>query len=245
MSNRCGHDRTRLRLCDVVKRGKGGAPQVLGIISGHLNDAATNPRRLKAWHRLNPSGRGRRSEAREAMIATLQFLIANWFQLETRRCAMPGLDYLEVPDVKHMALKVSQSPQWKGTGRMSVGRVQTVLGDLIKAGYITRSNQIRQQRPTGEWVAFPKITTFTKKFFIELGFERLWRTVTRAGADKIKAICKRLDEVGFRQFWHIDRRLDHYLNPGPVYSPRQAWVARRDRPPDLPVSRPHLKKKSR
>ncbi len=235
MGNRCGHDPTRLRLCDTVKRGKGGAPQILGIISGHLNDAAKNRRRLKSWHQQNASGRGRRSEAREAMISTLQFLVDNWLQLDTRRCAMPGLEYLQAPDIRHIALKISGSKDWKGTRRMSVGRVQAAVSGLVKAGYLARSKQIRKQQPTGEWMASPKITTFTKAFFIDLGGKRLWRTVRKFGADKIKSICKYLDDIGFRPFWHIDRRLAHYLNPGHVYSPRQAFMARQNKPPDLPI----------
>lgn len=235
MGNRCGHDPTKLRRCDIVRRGKGGAPQILGIISGHLNDAVKNRSKLKAWHNQNPSGRGRRSEAREAMVSVLQLLIANWFQLETRRCARPGLEYLEVPDIRHIALKISASKDWTGTRRMTVGRVQAIMSSLVEAGYITRSKQIRKQQATGEWIAAPKITTFTKQFFQDLGGKRLWRTVMKFGADKIKSICKYLDDIQFRPFWHVDRRLAHYLNPGQVYSPRQAFMFRKERPPDLPM----------
>ncbi|PCJ22522.1 MAG: hypothetical protein COA96_14125 [SAR86 cluster bacterium] len=235
MGNRCGHDRTKLRLCDIVKRGKGGAPPILGIVSGYLNDAAKSRKRLKSWHQLNASGRGRRSEAREAMATVLQFLISEWFQLETRRCARPGFEYLEVPDVRHIALKISLSKDWKGTRRMTVGRVQAVIHDLVELGYITRSKQIRKQQPTGEWIAAPKITTFTKKFFLELDGRRLWNTIKKYGERKIRNIEKYLDDVNFRPFWPTARRLAHYLNPGHVYSPRQAYHFKQEKPPDLPM----------
>ena len=236
MANRCDHDKHSLRLCDVVKRGRRGAPQVLGVISGYLNTAAYSRSRLSTWHKLNPSGRGRRSEAREAAIAVLQFLTANWLQLDTRRCAMPGSDYLEAPDVRHIARKISESPAWAGKKPLSVGRVWAAIGSLTRAGYLKRSKQVREQSPTGEWRAFPKITALTKHFFIELGGENLWKSVKKAGSDKIRVMRVRI-VLASDTLADVNLRLAQYLNPGRILSPRQAYQYNKGAPP----SRPHLK----
>lgn len=236
MGNRCDHDKDALRLCDVVRRGKGGAPQVLGVISAYLSQAAYSPARLRQWHKLNPSGRGRRSEAREAAIAVLQFLTAHWLQLDTRRCAMPGSDYLEAPDVRHIARRISESPAWAGKKALSVGRVWAAIGSLVKAGYLKRSKQIREQAGTGEWRAFPKITALTKYFFQELGGDSLWQSVKKAGAEKIRLMRASIalqSDTGA----DVSLRLAQYLNPGKIFSPRQAHQHTKGAPPD----RPHLK----
>lgn len=234
MGNRCDHDKDALRLCDIVKRGKGGAPQVLGVISGYLNRAAHGAG-LRTWHRMNPSGRGRRSEAREAAMAVLQFLTANWLQLDTRRCAMPGSDYLEAPDVKHIARRISESPAWIGKKPLSTGRVWDAIGSLTRAGYLKRSKQVREQAATGEWRAFPKITALTKHFFIELGGDNLWKSVKKAGAAKIQMMRARL-VLASDTASDVNLRLAQYLNPGRILSPRQAHQHNKGAPPD----RPHL-----
>jgi len=236
MGNRCDHDKDSLRLCDIVKRGKGGAPQVLGVISGYLNSAAFSGSRLQSWHNMNPSGRGRRSEAREAAIAVLQFLTANWLQLDTRRCAMPGSEYLEAPDVRHIARKISESPAWAGKAPLSVGRVWAAIGSLTKAGYLKRSKQVREQTETGEWRAFPKITALTKHFFIELGGQKLWKSVKQAGTERIARMRVRL-VLSSDTLADVNLRLAKYLNPGKILSPRQAYKHNKGAPPD----RPHIK----
>ncbi len=236
MGNRCDHDKDALRLCDVVRRGKGGAPQVLGVISAYLGQAAYSPGRLQKWHQQNPSGRGRRSEAREATMAVLQFLTANWLQLDTRRCAMPGSAYIEAPDVRHIARRISESPAWAGKKPVSSGRVWAAIGSLVKAGYLKRSKQVREQAPTGEWRAFPKITALTKFFFQQLGGDSLWQSVKKAGAAKIRlmraSIALRSDCAS-----EVSLRLAQYLNPGRILSPRQAHQYNKGAPPE----RPHLK----
>ena len=57
--NRCGHDPASLRFCDKVKRGKGGAPQVIGIVSALVGKAALYRNLLKSWQGLNESGKRR------------------------------------------------------------------------------------------------------------------------------------------------------------------------------------------
>lgn len=241
MGNRCGHDRSKLRRCDIVRRGKGGQPRVLGIISGRLNEAATRCTRLRTWHRHERSQRRRRSESREAGIAVVQFLIANWFQLETRRCAMPGTDFLECPDVKFMARAISRSPDWQGS-RLSVGRIYAALGSLVEAGYITRSKQKREQVAGGSWIASPKITSFTKKFFIELGGKRLWRAVLKSGQLKLAKIRHRLAST-LTPGEDPRRALGDYLAPPDVVSPKRARWLNQIRPPGWRESRPHLPRK--
>lgn len=235
MGNRCDHNPGQLRLCDVVKRGKGGAPRVLGVISGYLNRAAFDSGKLRSWHGLNPSGRRRRSETREVAIAVLQFLTANWLQLDTRRCAMPGTDFLEAPDVAHIARKISASRDWAGKAPLSVGRVWAALKDLQRAGYLVRSKQVREQKETGEWQAFPKITAFTKKFFLELGGPNLWKAVKKTGIEKIRKIRMRF-ALKSELAVEVNAKVAQYLNPGRIFSPRQAlfWLDGK------PAKRPHL-----
>ena len=243
MSNRCGHNRKRLRLCDTVRRGQGGQPRVLGIISAYLTNAATNPGRLQAWqYHHRGLRRRRRSEAREATIATLQFLVANWLQLETRRCAMPGMDYMETPDVHYMARAISRSPDWSGS-RLSPGRIFAALRSLVDAGYVTRSEQPKEQYRDGCWRAGPKITTFTRKFFQDLGGKRLWRLVVKSGRLKLEKMKHRLQAAVAIPGEDIRQVLGRYLNPDGVVTPRVARWLRQLRPPDAPPDRPHLVRK--
>lgn len=238
MSNRCGHNRDKLRLCDIVSRGKGGQPRVLGIISARLSKVATRRARLKSWDYHSDSRRFRRSESRESTIAVLQFLIANWFQLETRRCAMPGTDFLECPDVGYLARAISKSPDWRGS-RLSVGRVYAALKSLVDAGYITRSKQKRQQLPNGSWISAPKITTFTRKFFLELGGKRLWRSVVHSGRLKLAKIRHRIKNT-VMPGQDPRHALGEYLNPPDLVSPKRARFLNRIRPPGWSENRPHL-----
>lgn len=238
MSNRCGHNRSKFRLCDIVRRGKGGQPRVLGMISGFLNDAARKRSRLTSWHFPDSHQRGRRSESREAGIAVLQFLTANWLQLETRRCAMPGTDYLECPDVHYLARAISRSPEWQGT-KLSKGRIYAALRSLCEAGYISRSKQKREQLANGSWIAGPKITTFTKKFFLELGGKNLWRAVLKTGKLKLDKIRQRLAKTLYPGE-DPRRALGDYLAPRDVVSPKRARWLNSIRPPDWSDHRPHL-----
>ena len=240
MSNRCGHNKKKFRFCDLVKRGKGGQPRVLGIISAQLADAAKKRSRLKAWQFHQPTAgqiaRGRRSESREAGIAVLQFLTGKWLQLETRRCAMPGTEFLECPDVNYLANAISKSPDWQGK-RLSKGRIYGALKSLCDAGYITRSKQKREQTAGGLWIASPKITTFTKKFFLDLGGKRLWRLVLKTGKLKLDKMRHRLAKA---IIGNDPRALGDYLSPRDVVSPKRARFLRQIRPPNWSDDRPHL-----
>lgn len=240
--NRCDHNKKKFKLCDVVKRGKGGQPQVLGIISAKLSEVAKHRVGLKAWnYHRNPLGnvyRGRRSESREAGIAVLQFLTANWLQLETRRCAMPGTEYLECPDVEYLSRVISRSPEWRGS-RLSPGRIHAALNSLAEAGYICRSKQKRERLANGLWISSPKIISFTKKFFLELGGKRLWKLVLDTGKVKMDKIKQRLAKT-LLPGENLGRYLASYMAPGDVVSPKQARWLRRIRPPGANQQRPHL-----
>ena len=214
--NRCGHDPRRPRIADYSRRGRGGHPPIIGLISSLLEQSYSDFHILKSWHKQNPSGRARRSEKREAMIALAQYLFPNWFQLETRRCAVPGGYFLQVPDIKHLAGRISDSNVWSGY-RLSVGRVSTVFSEWQRAGYIT-THQQREQSAEGDWRAAPAIRTFTKKFFVELGGERLWNAVKKAGAKKLEKIQRYIDTQGIS--------LREYLRPGKAVSPRRVYQLR-------------------
>lgn len=238
IGNRCGHNPAALRACDVVRRGKGGHPQLLGVISAYLKRAAMKRGErtaLTALDDLNPSGRRKRTEQYEVVLAVCGFLTAHWFQPDTRRCAMPNLQYLEVPDANHIANGISKSPEWAGKGELSLARVYAALGNLEQAGYIQKSKQIREQLPTGEWIARPRLIAFTKKFFLDLGGARLWRSVWAKGKRLIGELRDYLIESG--QGDQAKKILAQYLNPGRLFSSRQAfaWNKANGRPPT-----PHL-----
>lgn len=208
--NRCGHDPRRPRFSDSSRRGRGGHPPIIGLITSLLAQSYADPNILHSWHEQNPSGRARRSEKREAMTSLAQYLFPHWFQLETRRCAVPGGYFLQVPDIAHLARRISESVEWHGF-RLSPGRVSAIFSEWQRAGYIT-SHQQREQLPNGEWRAAPAIRTFTKRFFSELGGQRLWNAVKKAGAKKLEKIRGYIDAQGIC--------LRDYLRPGKAVSPR-------------------------
>lgn len=203
--NRCGHNKTSPRFCNLAKRGKGGHPTAIGIVSSLIEKSYFDRSILASWQGKNPSGRGRRSEARESMISLIQFLFAQWFQLETRRCAAPSGFFLQVPNVKHISNKISEkSPHWKRS-KLSRGRIHTIFGEFERCGYI-RSKQVNQRMPNGDWMPSPSIRTFTKKFFVELGGDKLWQSIRKDGKEKLEKMKQVVTMGGLtlRQFLKAD-----------------------------------------
>lgn len=212
--NRCGHDPHNPRFCDVANRGKGGQPGVIGLISSLLQDAFIDRSVLNAWQEMNESGRKRRTESIESMVSVTQFMIAKWFQLETRRCASPGFDFLTVPDVAHIRNQINETSDW-ASGYISEDRINTVFSEFNRCGYIT-SKQVHSKKADGTWKATPAIRTFTKKFFVELGGESLWKKIRKAGQDKVLKIKEFADRVGMK--------LNELLSPGWIVPP---YIARK------------------
>lgn len=210
-----------------MRRGKSGQPPVLGIVSGYLTQAAKFRSRLNTWQRLNPSGRRRRSESREAMAAVIQFLIAREFQLDSRRCARRKVDYHQAIDCDLMARQISDTPAWRGRPPISTARIRAVLRDFKQCGYLKLSHQQRTQRTTGEWIASPKVITLTKTFFLELGGKKLWRKIAREGRARVDRLVTRFQRAGADPV----QQLQGYFRLSRILSPRQA----RERPPDRPV----------
>ena len=225
--NRCGHDPNQLRFCDVVKRGKGGAPQVLGIVSGLLGKAARFRSSLKSWQTMNESGKRRRSEKREAMAAVIQYLIATDFDLSTRRCARRVGDNWVAPDADLIAKGISKTRAWAGKKRLSRARVWSILREFAKCGYITLGKQYKSQDGNGSWVSSPKVITFTQKFFKELGGRRLWQQVKRLGVDRINRAVNPLG-ADLPEFT-VRQKMAELFTINFVMSPRQVG---RVRPPD-------------
>lgn len=229
LGNRCGHNPAALRTCDVVKRGRGGQHQVLGIVSAYLGQAAKQQKaRLKTWHNMNESGRSRRSEIREAMASVTQFLFAKEYQLDSRRCAKREGKIIKCVDIELVAKQISQSKKWNQGEQLSEARARSVIRDFKRCGYITLSKQQRTQRQTGEWQASPKVITFTKLFFLELGGKKLWRKIQKVSTERVNIFKSHLsDDVKEQAI-----KLAEYFKLNCVLSPRQIT----SRPPDTLMS---------
>ncbi|WP_346840145.1 hypothetical protein [Microbulbifer sp. SAOS-129_SWC] len=207
MGNRCGHNRDQLRFCDLAKRGRGGQPQVIGVVCAYLREAATKMNRLTSWQQMNESGRQRRSESRERMASTAQGLFSREYQIDSRRCARVTPEGHVAPDMRLVALDISRKGKaWKGAP-MSEARVRMTVREFVACGYIKLSHQQRRQMATGEWQASPKIITFTKKFFVELGGKGLWKKVLKASSDRAaQLLCKfQQDAEALARYFRIDR----------------------------------------
>ncbi len=183
-------------------------------MSSLLQDAFKTRVILKTWQDMNRSGRKRRTESIEAMVSVTQFMIGKWFQLETRRCAAPGFDFLTVPDVAHIRNKINETSHW-ASGYISEDRINTVFSEFKQCGYIT-SKQVHAKKADGTWKATPAIRTFTKKFFIELGGDSLWKKIRKAGQDKVLKLKAFADQVGMK--------LNELLSPGWIIPP---YIARK------------------
>lgn len=212
--NRCGHDPQHPRFCDIVTRGAQGQPGVLGLVSALLQKTYSEKRVLRTWQNMNESGRKRRTEAVEAMVTVIQFMVAKWFQLETRRCAAPGFEFLTVPDVSHIRNQINETRDWQN-GYLSEDRITTVFSEFAKCGYIT-SHQLRKKKADGRWQATPALRTFTKKFFLELGGENLWGKIRKAGQKKVQ----RMKDVAAK----LGLKLNEMLSPGWIVPP---YIARK------------------
>lgn len=227
MGNRCGHNANHLRFCDLAKRGKGGQHQIIGVVSAWVGKSALLKGGLPSWHKLNKSGRRRRSEAREAMASVVQFLFAKEFQLDSKRCAKSKGSYHQAPDIELVAKQISGSGHWSKDSPLSEARARSVIRDFLKCGYIKLSHQQKQQRSTGEWVSSPKVITFTKQFFVELGGKKLWKQICKISSAYAEKVASVLAHKG-------DTAIKEYFALRAVLSPRQA----RFRPPDKPIPKP-------
>ncbi len=148
-------------------------------------------------------------------MCPLQFTIANYFQVESRRLATPSGGYLLTPTVEHIASAMNnKASAWKKSpGRMTKHRVQKAFNHLEKLGYL-KTKQQRMINENGNYVAMPALRVLTKKFFIELGGEDLWKRVQHAGQAKLDKMKVLLNTVGMT--------LRDYVAPRLCLSPKQA-----------------------
>lgn len=216
--NRCGHNPAQLRTCDVVKRGRGGQSPLLGMISAYVGKAATLRSRLSKWNGM--TSRKRRSEAREAMAAVIQFLIAKEFQLDSRRCAKPQQGFTKCIDAELMAKQISRSKHWANKPPLSVARVRAIIKQFERCGYITLSKQQKRQKATGEWQSSPRVIQFTKAFFIDLGGKKLWRKVQAEGEQRTDRLLLKL-KLKLKDEAEALVSLSKHFKIGTIVSPRQ------------------------
>jgi len=165
---------------------------------------------LKKWHQQNDSGRRRRSEAVEALTATLQCLFTYYLQLESLRCAWRDGDFVVAPDAAMIAKKISRSPEWADKPPMSEARVRAVLIGLQRCGYLALSKQNKHNLKDGRWVSSPKVVQFKKLFFLHLGGDALWNQVQKEATVKLNKI-KDILGVGKTLANHF--RLDKVVTP--------------------------------
>ena len=239
--NRCGHDPRQLR---------GPVPGETHLAHGHLPAAlretldriAMIPRDnriLKSWHRHNGPRRGRRSEIREICSVALWTYFANWVALETRMVGVPGQNLgepiREVPTVKQIASQATRAFPGK---KFSETRIRRLLWELEDHGYIKSHKQVRIQLE-GTWVAKPKVFSFTKRFFVDLGGAKLWKHVRTAGQAKWRQIERRLlqtapDIVPRHATSHqIDLAFVRYISTGMPYSTRELYRLHNNDPPEI------------
>jgi len=220
--NRCGHSPDRQQsVSPMLRRGKGGHPPIIGRIVARVEKLTDNRSILSSWQELNSSGRRRRTEMRiSAFPSVVNFLLINWFDLATRRCATPGDsgDYLQVPDNRHIQLKINELPDWKDAP-ISIDRVKKVIHDLKRAGYISKRKQKREQKPSGEWVFTPAVRAFTKKFFLELGGQSLWDLVILEGKRKAEIWAEKAKKAG--------KKLKKFLKPRRILPPKLVKLFKR------------------
>ena len=221
---------------------------VLAQIS-HLRD---DSRILKSWQRKHWPARRRRSEFVEAASMTCWTYLALWFCLETRMTGNPGHlwgnDFREVPTVDQIAKLATRMFPGK---RINPDRIRRVLYEFADLGYITLHNQVREF-VRGTWIAKPKVISWNKKFFLELGGKQLWKAIRLAGEAKMTQIRRRLVRHMPSLFPNaptakaIEDRIIDYILPNTYFSSRElhrfAHAAGVDPPPDWRVTaRPHLR----
>lgn len=152
---------------------------------------------LASWHGLNSSsGRQRRTEACER-LTFVQALIWQDFDLMTRRCARVEDGDLVAPPVSMVAGQASSGAHdWRGGPQLSRFRGLRILAEFEQCGYIRRTDRRAYRDAEGRYQAAPRAITFTKKFFVELGGESLWRDVLQAGRDALQAARRALEVAG-------------------------------------------------
>lgn len=166
----------KLCLTNPVRRGANGQPSVIGITCAYINQWAKGSRRLKSLDYRGRFKRNMRTERCEAIAAVVNDLVAKELNLESRRCARKNGLYTVVPQASLIAHRISQDSHWKREP-MTISRVYRALVTLEEAGYITRTKQYRRHKSNGDWLPTPKMITFTKRFFLELGGKKLFKSI--------------------------------------------------------------------
>lgn len=194
--------------------------------------------------------RRRRSETREMLPAVLITLFEHYFDLQTRRCAIPGVlvrnGFLVCPSINNIRKMILAQPWFRGA-KVSRDRVKSILHDLENCGYVSISKQQHEQLDDGTWRFSPRLVTFKKKFFLELGGEKLWSKLLKAGSTKIEQTYKRIRRRIpwlFKGLIAPRDAVNHYLNPSTMYSPAQLHYLFRglglDPPPSKLELHPHF-----
>lgn len=148
-------------------------------------------RLLKSFNTLNPSGRYKRSERREAVMVVFLILLRH-IQLETLEIVKSHTNQRPL-DIDYIASESGFEPL----------RIQRAMWDMEDAGYLKIERQQRK-KINGEYYATPSKRTLTYKFFIELGIKiKKLRKAIEWKIDKLKK------EAFYKRFYKARRE-----NPG-------------------------------
>lgn len=231
-----------VRLTNPVRRGKKGHPQPIQIACARVCDWVSGKRGLTALDKLNSSGRAKRLERREAIAAVVSVLLAKAFDLGTQRCAEKTTDGFTIcPTAKTIRNWINRDKRWDDSNKITLVEVFNALIDLEESGYITRSKQYRRRDRQGEFVAAPKMITFTKRFFLEIGgaSDWLWRRVRGQARGRLQFKARREPSNDVIQLFKATEIISRYQYKSRValgfdgYSNTQPPDPPADPPPEL------------
>ncbi len=216
----------------------GHLPPALRDCLSQIARIPDDTRILPDWQNRYAPARRRRSEIREICSIALWVYFSRWVALETRMTGTPGnhlgVDFREVPTVKQIAQQATRAFPGKAISEV---RVRRLLWELEDLGYISSHGQIREQKQ-GTWVAKPQVLSFTKQFFVQLGGNKLWKRVLKAGSTKLRQITRRLLHHApdlFRKHSSAEmtsRRIQHYIAAGRPVSTRELYRINGHDPPE-------------
>lgn len=161
--NFCGHNPLdpQIRLAKPAKRGHGGHPRILTLLSERLEQYYWRPRYvLPSLNLANGSPRKQRTERREACIRLLRAIL-KFTDLASLRVGIPTKTGFMCLTLDYLAAQ---------TG-MTMRRAERAMQDLKAANLLT-VRQPRELQPDGSWRGLAAVKAVSKDLFAVFGLQR-------------------------------------------------------------------------
>lgn len=174
--NYCGHSPLvpTLELEHPIKKGQGGLPRILSLVSEKIEDYFHSPSLLPTLNLANGSKRQQRSERREACVRLIKAMIKH-MDINTLRVGVPTASGFKNLDTKFFSKHTN----------LSLRRCQRAMNDLKRSGLVQLS-EIKVKTATSEFRSYAAIKKISKHLFSLLNIDRVLASEQKKASKRVK-----------------------------------------------------------